>query len=364
MPAIMPYNTIDTLQIFGAMHEGAGELKWGEAYFQLAIRAKCCKIRAQLFDYERIMTLTQLRYLIAVANHSSLQKAASSLYISQPSLSKAISSLEEEMDIVIFTRKSTGVHLTEDGYRFLSYAKQVVEQADLLLSQYAKGHKIRRILSVSSHHYAFVVNAFVRLLNEYNQDEYEFSLRESRTYDIIEDVVSGRSELGIIYLSNYNREVIKNMLKTKDLGYKPLFIAKPHVFVCRNHPLATKTTVSLSELEEFPRLTYDQGTNNSFYFSEELHSTAHAPKNIVVTDRATLFNLLIGLKGYTIASGILSSDLNGDQIVSVPLISDESMELISVYRKGQKLSPLAARYLEILQNYVKDFIHPDAIIVQ
>lgn len=309
------------------------------------------------------MTLVQLRYLIAVANHTSLQKAAAALYISQPSLSKAISSLEEEMGIVIFKRRSTGVHLTDDGYRFLSYAKQVVEQADLLLAQYVKGPKIRRVLSVSSHHYAFVVNAFVRLLNEYNQDEYEFSLRESRTFDIIEDVVLGRSELGIIYLSNYNREVIKNLLKSKDLGYKGLFIAKPHVFVCRHHPLAQQKTVTLDDLVNYPRLTYDQGTNNSFYFSEELHSTEHAPKNIVVTDRATLFNLLIGLKGYTIASGILSSDLNGDQIVSVPLVSQESMELISVYRKGQKLSPLASRYLDILQDYVRDYINPEAIIL-
>ena len=310
------------------------------------------------------MTLTQLRYLIAVAHHSSLQKAAASLYISQPSLSKAISSLEDEMGIIIFRRKSTGVDLTDEGYRFLSYAKQVIEQADVLLAHYSRGHKVRRVLSVSSHHYAFVVNAFVRLVNEYNKDEYEFSLRESRTCDIIEDVLTGRSELGIIYLSNYNREVIKNILRSKDLAFKGLFMARPHVFVCRTHPLAERSSVTLGDLVDFPRLTYDQGTNNSFYYSEELHSTEIVPKNIVVTGRATLFNLLIGLQGYTIASGILSSDLNGDQIVSVPLESDENMELISVYRKSQKLSTLASRYLELLKDYVLEFIHPDAIIIE
>lgn len=309
------------------------------------------------------MTLTQLRYLIAVANHSSLQKAASALYISQPSMSKAIGSLEDEMGITIFNRSSKGVHLTEDGYKFLSYAKQVVEQADLLLAQYSKDHKVRRMLSISSHHYAFVVNAFVKLVREYTVDEYEFSLRESRTADIIEDVMTSRSEIGIIYLSNFNREVIKNLLKSKDLGFKPLFIAKPHVFISRNHPLANRTEVRLEELSEYPRFTYDQGINNSFYYAEELHSTEYAPKNVVVTDRATLFNLLIGLDGYTIASGILSSDLNGDQIVSVPLVSDERMELISVFIKGHKMSPLAARYLEILHNYVKEYSNPETIIL-
>ncbi len=308
------------------------------------------------------MTLTQLRYMIAVAQCSSLQNAAKQLFISQPSLSKAINSLEEEMGIVIFTRKSTGVTLTEEGYKFLSYAKQVVEQADLMLSHYKKGRKIRRVFSLSSHHYAFVVNAFVTLVNEYTKDEYEFSLRESRTYDIIEDVKTARSELGILYISNFNRSVITNLLKSSELDYQSLFIAKPHVFVCRDHPVAQKQEVSLDELDEYPRFTYDQGTNNSFYFAEELHSTHIAPKNIVVTDRATLFNLLIGLKGYTIASGILSSDLNGDQIVSVPLKSDDCMELISIFPKNHKLSSLATRYLEILKDYVQSYVLTDPSI--
>ena len=307
------------------------------------------------------MTLVQLRYLIAVANHSSLLQAAQSLYVSQPSLSKAIAALEEEMGITIFTRRSTGMVLTEDGFQFLSYAKQVVEQADVLLAHYASNHKVRRVFSLSSQHYAFVVNAFVTLVKEYAEDEYEFSLRELRTYDIIEEVVTGRSEIGILYLSNFNREVILNLLKSKDLTYSTLFQAAPHVFVSRDHPLAQQKQVRLDELSPYPRFVYDQGMQNSFYFSEELHSIEYAPKNIVVTDRATLFNLLIGLHGYTIASGILSSDLNGDQIVSVPLISDETMELVSVTLRDHKMSPLGIRYLEILSDYINTYgQHPSA----
>lgn len=301
------------------------------------------------------MTLTQLRYLIAVAHHSSLQKAANALYVSQPSLSKAISSLEDEMGITIFTRRPTGMILTEEGYKFLSYARQVVEQADVLLAHYRQGQQIRRVFSLSSQHYAFVVNAFVFLVKEYNKGEYEFSLRETRTYEIITDVTSSRSEIGILYLSQFNRDVIKNLLKTNDLTYRSLFVAQPHVFVCRDHPLATRSEVSLDDLTDYPRFTYDQGTNNSFYFAEELHSSVIASKSIVVTDRATLFNLLIGLQGYTIASGIMSTELNGDQIVAVPLKSDETMELIAIYPRDHKLSHLATRYLEILQQYVHDF---------
>lgn len=300
------------------------------------------------------MTLTQLRYFIAVTVYKSLQKTSAELYISQPSLTKAISSLENELGVKLFSRSVAGMALTDEGYQFLTYAKQVIEQVDVMMARFSKERKVRRIFSISSHHYAFVVNAFVNLINEYNKDEYEFSLREERTHDIIEDVKNGRSELGILYLSNFNRDVITNILKSNGLEAKHLFTASPHVFVCRDHPLSKKEAVSLDDLTPYPRFTYDQGTNNSFYFAEELHSTIFAPKSVVLTDRATLFNLLIGLKGYTISSGILSTDLNGDQIVAVPLKSDEKMDLVAISIHGDKLSSIATRYLEILDAYIKE----------
>lgn len=302
------------------------------------------------------MTLTQLRYVIAVAHHSSILKAASTLYISQPSLSRAISQLEEELGITIFNRLQRGVSLTEEGYKFLSHAQQVVEQADLLLSNYSTNHKVRRVFSISSHHYAFVVHAFVALVKEYTEDEYEFALRESRTYDIIENVKTLRSELGIIYLSNYNRDVMCNILKQNDLTFTSLFKARPHVFVSQTHPLACKKSVSFEDLLDYPRFTYDQGTHNSMYFSEELHSMLSVPKSIIVSDRATLFNLLFGLNGYTIASGILGNEPNGENIVSVPLESDEVMEMVAITPRQYRLSTLATRYLEILQEYVSPFL--------
>lgn len=298
------------------------------------------------------MTLTQLRYVIEVAEAGSISAAAARLFIAQPSLSKAVGELEAEMGVRIFERGARGVRLTDEGMRFLSYARQVVEQADLLESQYLHAEPRRRVFAVSSQHYAFVVNAFVGLVREIGREKYEFSLREGTTAGIIEDVRTQRSEVGVIYLSDFNREVIEGAVKRAELRFEPLFTASPHVFVSRTSPLAGRSSVTLGDLEPFPRLTYDQGSQNSFYFSEELHSTQMVDKQIVVTDRATLFNLLIGLDGYTISSGVLSADLNGEDIVAVPLESDEHMEIGYLHAAGRPLSSVAERYVAHLRSYI------------
>lgn len=298
------------------------------------------------------MTLTQLRYVIEVAEAGSISAAAARLFIAQPSLSKAVGELEAEMGVRIFERGARGVRLTDEGMRFLSYARQVVEQADLLESQYLHAEPRRRVFAVSSQHYAFVVNAFVGLVREIGREKYEFSLREGTTAGIIEDVRTQRSEVGVIYLSDFNREIIEGAVKRAELRFEPLFTASPHVFVSRTSPLAGRSSVTLGDLEPFPRLTYDQGSQNSFYFSEELHSTQMVDKQIVVTDRATLFNLLIGLDGYTISSGVLSADLNGEDIVAVPLESDEHMEIGYLHAAGRPLSSVAERYVAHLRSYI------------
>lgn len=298
------------------------------------------------------MTLQQLKYVIEIAECGSITTAAENLFLSQPSLSKAISELEKEMGITIFCRNNRGAYLSEDGSKFLSYARQVLEQAELLEQQYKQKEPSRHVFAVSAQHYSFVVSAFVALVKEYGRDKYEFTLRESRTHDIIEDVRLGRSELGILFLSKFNREVILRLIQRADLRFSQLFYAKPHVFISRKNPLATKTCVTLEDLKPYPRLTYEQGINNSFYYSEELHSTEESPKNIVLTDRASLFNLLIGLDGYTICSGILSSDLNGTDIIAVPLDSPEHMEIGYIYPTDRPLGQMSQRYLEHLNAYI------------
>ena len=302
-----------------------------------------------------MMTIQQLKYVIKIAECGSITTASQKLFIAQPSLSKSVAELEKEMGITIFNRSNRGVYLSEDGTKFLSYARQIVEQAELLENEYKSAPPPRRVFAVSSQHYAFVVNAFVSLVKEYEKNKYEFTLRELKTSEIIEDVRTHRSDIGIIFLCNFNREVINHILNNEEMQFVKLFTAKPHVFVSRNNPLVGRESVSLNDLREFPRLTYDQGVRNSFYFAEELHITAESPKNIIVSDRATLFNLLIGLDGYTISSGVLSSDLNGDNIVSIPLESDEYMEIGYITTADRPMSDITKRYLEHLKQYIDSY---------
>lgn len=301
------------------------------------------------------MTLNQLKYIIEIADTGSMTTAANNLFIAQPSLSKAVASLEREMGITIFARSNRGVYLTEEGTKFLSYARQITEQTELLENEYKSAPPPKRVFSVSSQHYAFVVNAFVELVREYGREKYEFTLRELKTAEIIEDVRTHRSDIGILYLSKFNHEVIKHILQTQEIRFEKLFTAKPHVFVSKTNPLVNKKSVTLDDLKSFPRLTYDQGIKNSFYFAEELHITEDSPKNIIVSDRATLFNLLIGLDGYTISSGVMSSDLNGDNIVAIPLKSDERMDIGYIVSADRPTDKMTERYLEHLINYISNY---------
>lgn len=303
------------------------------------------------------MTLQQLRYIIAIAEAGSITSAADKLLVSQPSLSKVVNQIEEEMGITIFNRNNRGVYLSEEGLSFLSYSRQVVEQADLLENKYKNKEKQRRVFSITSHHYAFVVNAFVALVKEYGENKYEFSLRETLTNNIIEDVRTSKSEIGVLFLSDFNRKVILKMLEDADLKFTKLFAVKPHIFVSRKNPLAKEKIVKLSDLKNFPRLLYDQGIKNSFYFAEEPQPIINSNKNIIVTDRATIFNLMIGLNGYTIASGVLSSDLNGTEIVAIPLQTDEIMEIGYIKNIDRPLSKICISYINHLKKYIKFYRH-------
>lgn len=298
------------------------------------------------------MTLQQLKYVITISKSGSMHTAADELFITQPNLSKAIKDLELEMGITIFNRTNKGVLLTDDGTKFLSYARQVVEQANLLEDIYKNKESIKRIFAISSQHYGFVVNAFVKLVETLGKDTYEFSLRECKTYDVINDVKDGRSELGVIYFSRFNSEIMKKVISSNGLSYEFLFEAKPHVLLSKNHPLANKERLTLDDLDAYPRLSYDQGLNNSFYYSEEPHALESVSKEIVVSDRATLFNILIGLNGYTISSGMISSSLDGNNIISIPLETDEVMDLVYIYDSDKPMKEITKQYLAILREYI------------
>lgn len=299
------------------------------------------------------MTLQQLKYVLKIVEYRSITEAAKQIYITQPALSNSIHDLENELGIEIFSRNAKGINLTADGEEFLSYARQVVEQADLLENRYTNKKPQRQICSFSTQHYAFAVNAFVNLVKKSDADEYDFTLRETRTYEIIEDVRNLKSETGIIYLNDFNRKVMNKLLKENHLSFYPLFKAKPHVFISAKNPLSSKKEVTLKDLENFPYLCFEQGDFNSFYFSEEILSTVSRKKIIHVSDRGTLFNLLIGLNGYTICSGIVTSDLNGKEIVSIPLICDqnEEMEIGYILNDRTETSKYAKIFIEELKGF-------------
>ena len=299
------------------------------------------------------MTFQQLKYVITVAETGTITEAAGKLYVSQPSLTKAIHELEKEMNIVIFNRTNKGISLSREGDEFLGYARQVLDQAAILEDKYKGGHGGKKKFCVSTQHYSFAVNAFVDLIKQYGQDEYDFSLRETQTYEIIEDVARMRSEIGILFLNDFNEVVMDKILKSHDLEFHLLFIAKPHVFISRNHPLAGREIITNEDLEQYPYLSYEQGEHNSFYFSEEIFSPFERKKNIRVRDRATLFNLLIGLNGYTVCSGVIDEKLNGKDIIAVPLAQESNMRIGYISHRKGMISRVGSSYLEALNQYLQ-----------
>lgn len=301
------------------------------------------------------MRINQLEYVVKVVELGSVNEAAKNLYLTQPSLSNAIKELENEMGIQIFKRTKKGMLLTTDGTEFLSYARQILEQVALMNGRYKGLENRRKLFSVSAQHYAFAVHAFVQLISSYKKDEYEFTFRETQTNAIIEDVYTLKSELGIIYLNSFNKQVIQKLLKEKKLVFHPLFTAQPHVFISKKNPLVTKKQVSLEDLKDFPYLSFEQGQFNSFYFSEEILSTLYHKKNIRVSDRATLFNFLIGLNGYTISSGVLSRELNDENIVAIPLAVDETMLIGWIQPIQISLSAIGQKYLNYLKEHIIDY---------
>lgn len=297
------------------------------------------------------MTIQQLKYVITIAEKGSITEAAKSLYISQPSLSGALREVEKEAKISIFHRNRSGVALTAEGMEFLGYARQAVQQMELLESRYISGQPEKTRFCVSAQHYTFAANAFVELVRQFGQERYEFILNETRTHQIIEDVRNRFSDLGVLYLSRSNESVLRKIFNEYKMNFYTLFTAQPHVFLRREHPLANRDKVTLRDLRPYPRLNFVQGGYESSNFAEELFSNEIADKSIKISDRAAIVNFMIGLDGYTISSGIFPRYLHGDEIVAVPLAEDETMRIGYILNKDRELSELGKIYIEALKQY-------------
>ncbi len=300
------------------------------------------------------MTLQQLRYAIVIGETGSMNRAAQILYVSQPSLSSAIRDLEDELGITIFHRGGRGMTLTNDGREFISYARQLYSQYEAMLSRYGKGGILKQKFGVSAQHYSFAVQSFVELVKHYNTAEYEFAIRETKTRTVIEDVSSQISEIGILYLSTFNRSFIQKMLRQNELEFHFLCTCNIFVYLWKNHPLAHEKAITLEMLKPYINLSFEQGDNSSFYFAEEIFSTNDYQRTVKVTDRATMLNLMIGLQGYTLCSGIICEELNGSDCIAVPFDADtgegqDVMEIGYIVKSKRQLTEPARLYIQKLK---------------
>ncbi len=296
------------------------------------------------------MTLQQIRYMIAVADCASINKAAHQFFLSQPALSGAIRDLENELGIVLFERTNRGAVVTPEGTQFLGYARQLIEQYELMEDRFIK-KQAREKFGVSAQHYTFATKAFIELVNSVGMEKYEFFISETETAAVLEDVRSCRSEIGVIFLDNFNREVLSKMIRENALMSELLFRCRTCVYLAASHPLAQRDLISFDELADYPCLSFDQGQNNSFYLSEEVLSTRDYDRMVKCTDRGTMLNLMTGLNGYTLCSGIICEDLNGSGYRAVPLKEELTMDIVYLHRMNSTLSALGKQYVSNLKAY-------------
>jgi DNA-binding transcriptional LysR family regulator len=299
------------------------------------------------------MTLQQLRYAVCIAEQKSMNKAATELFITQPSLSSTMRDLEDEIGFDLFYRTNRGVVITPEGEEFLGYAQQMVDQYKLLEERFVINKNYKKKFSVSMQHYTFAVEAFIEMAKAFGMDDYEFAVHETKTVEVIENVKTQKSELGIIYLNEFNEKALKKILKDNELEFQELFRCGIYVYLSKNHPLSGRQQIQLEDLKDYPCLSFEQGANSSFYLAEEVFSTYEYKQIIKADDRATMLNLMVGLNGYTLCSGIICENLNGDEYDAVPLDTDEKMRIGYIKKKNMPLSKLAVTYIDELKKYEK-----------
>ncbi len=307
------------------------------------------------------MTLQQIHYALTVMEEGSMNKAAEKLFVSQPTLTSAIRELERDANITIFNRTSHGVILTNEGREFLMYARQVYQQYEMLQDRYSVKGNIRKRFCVSTQHYSFVVKAFVETVKKYDTASYDFAIKETRTLDVIEETGNSSSEVGVLYVSEYNRKYISRLLSERNLEFHPLSTCSAYVYLYKEHPLAGRKSIRFEELLEYPFMSFEQSDKGAMYLSEEILVENQYPRTIKVNDRATMFNLLRGLNGYTLCPGIISAELNGDDYLGVPYEADESnpnavMEMGYIVRRNTILTEVGRDFINELENYFRE--HP------
>lgn len=297
------------------------------------------------------MTLTQLIYVVTIADTKSMNKAAEELFVSQPALSSAVKELEDELHTQLFIRSNRGIIITTEGAEFLSYARQMVEIGRMIEDRYTGDKEKRRKFSVSSQHYSFAVEAFIELGKKFAMNEFELAIHETKTYEVIENVKNFQSEIGVLYLSDFNSRPLHKIFSESGLEFVSLFECGISVYLASTHPLAHKDKITFDELQDYPCLSFEQGNKNAFYFAEEILSTLDYRQIIRADDRATMLNLMSGMNGYTLCSGIICGNLNGGRYTAVPFDAPDRMTIGYIKQKNMPLSVIGREYVQILKSY-------------
>ena len=299
------------------------------------------------------MTIQQCRYVVQIAKTGSFSEAAKQMFVAQSSLSVSIKSLEQELNTKLFERAGNGVYLTEAGTEFVRYAKQICESSDFVLRRYSSQTE-RKHLNIATQHYDFVADVFGSFLKTVQETEYQFSLREIETYNVIRQVETAYSDIGIIAIKDGDFDIMKRYLGKKKLSFEPILQASPHVFFRREHPLSHCSCLRLTDLKEYPCVSYEQGEHNSSYFTEEMLDSLNVQKHVEISDRATLMNLLLITDAYTVGTGIMPSRLNDGDIVSIPLECQDNYTIGYILNDSRKVSKMSTSFIEKLQGSVKN----------
>ena len=318
-------------------------------------------------DFKKTLTIQQLRYAVGIANTGSFNKAAEALFISQPSLTMAVQDLEKQIGITIFNRSNRGVTLTPEGEEFIARANELLNHFKSVVARYDEESQKKKRFAVSTQHYSFAVKSFTNMVKKFNIDDYDFALRETKTKEVIDDVTSLRSEIGIIYLSDFNRKYLTYLLKEHDLVFQKLVVCNAYAYMWKNNPLASKPYVTLEGLSQYPCLSFEQGESGNYYFAEEILSTNEYHRTIKANDRATMLNFMVDLNGYTLCSGIISEEINGSDYVAVPFKdekgeSDRQMEIGYITKKNFMLSTICRIYIREMEDYLKVYAAKRSIL--
>lgn len=302
------------------------------------------------------MTLQQILYALTIEESGSMSRASEKLYIVQPTLTSAIQELENEAGITIFLRTHKGVIPTPEGKEFLNDVRNLYRHYNLVLHKYQGEGNYRRKFSVSTQHYSFAVKAFVEMAKRYDMKEFDLAIYETQTKTVLTDVGALKSEIGVLYKSARNEKTLEKLMKEQGVLFHPLIKCRAYVYLWDQHPLAKEKSISMEQLEPYPCLSFEQD-EDEIYLAEEILSEKVYSRTVKVNDRSTMLNLMVGLQGYTLCSGIISGDLNGDGYVVVPFHEDEEnpnsiMEIGYIIKKNSILSRMGEEYIEELQNYL------------